>query len=290
MEDPVREAVAMSRKEAEDPITHEVRCDQTARIVQDNRAQTHEGEGDKFDSVIVEDQELKQVVRLKTKVLGEVRRNSLRRLGERRPEVQETLGIEEETRRTRTERGRGRSPARQNTMQEVALVDPRVVKRQRRKVLRVGERMFNQLQFLVGNVDLREPLAKYRLQDRFFRLELQRLKVKGVKFNRKNNWREVKLVAKATNNEEFCVWFKCRYGLKGKVNRMKCSDLEFARVMSDGSAEPAPEIMAAEGNRTLGVYGTSPVSPAGYRWIRNKRSQNTVSNDHHYELQIPCLL
>jgi hypothetical protein len=45
---------------------------------------------------------------------------------------------------------------------------------------------------------------------------------------------------------------------------MKCSDLKFARVMSDGSAEPAPEIMAVEENRTLGVDGTSPVSPAGY--------------------------
>jgi hypothetical protein len=71
-----------------------------------------------------------------------------------------------------------------------------------------------------SSVDLREPLARYRLQDRLFRLGLQRLKVKGVKFNGKNNWREVKLVARLTNNEEFCVWFKCRYGLKGKVNRI----------------------------------------------------------------------
>jgi hypothetical protein len=160
--------------------------------------------------------------------------------------------------------GRGRSPARLNMMQEASLVDPRVVRRPMRKVIRMGERILNQLQFLVGNVDLRKPFAKYQLQDRFFRLGLQRLKVKGVKFNGKNNWREVKLVAKRTNDEEFYVWFKCRYGLTGKVNRMKCSDLELARVKSDDSAEPAQEIMAVEENRTLGVDGTSPVSPAGH--------------------------
>jgi hypothetical protein len=103
MEDPVREAVDMSRKEVEDPIVHEARRDPTARIVQDNKARTLEEDGDKSDLVTVEDQELKPVVRLKTKILGEVRRNSLRRLGERRPEVQKILGAEEETLRTQTE-------------------------------------------------------------------------------------------------------------------------------------------------------------------------------------------
>jgi hypothetical protein len=187
--------------------------------------------------------------------------------------------------------GRGRSPARLNMMQEVALVDPRLVKRPRWKVVRVGERMFNQLQFLVGNVDLREPFARYRLQDRFFRLGLQRLKAKGVKFNGKNNWREVKLAARVTDNEEFCVWFKCRYGLKGKVNRMKCSDLEYARVISDSSAEPAPETMAVEGNRTLGVNGTSPVSPREI-WRRTRVLCSLLGNSEVEERKPckPCVL
>jgi hypothetical protein len=133
-------------------------------------------------------------------------------------------------------------------MQEAKLVNPETVRRPRRKMIRLGEKMLNRLQFVVGNLDKRLPFAKYRLQDRLIRFGLERLHVKGVKFNGKNHWREV---TNRTELDEFGVWFMCRYGLTGKVKRMKDLEVKNVKVGSSESGEPPLERKVVSGEPPL---------------------------------------
>jgi hypothetical protein len=98
-----RDPAAMDQTEAKDPIVQGDQGDPTVQIVQEDQTQTQGTMGDESDSMIV--QEVLQGLgpHQKTKTLAEVEKNFLTLFEEHQLEVRETLGIEEETRGTRTE-------------------------------------------------------------------------------------------------------------------------------------------------------------------------------------------